>query len=133
MPIIDDAKAESYEKLMGVVTAGNEQFLDDEGRACYMRKADCVSTNYDWFPRNTLTQFKAHWGSSSLIRQDVCKLARQIIAHRERIAADWTAVAGMSADSMQLQEELELNHNDSLVAFAEFMAALPQKVKGNGV
>ena len=59
MPIIDDAKAESYEELMDVVRAGTEQFLDDEGRACYMRKADCVSTNYNWFPRNTLTQFNA--------------------------------------------------------------------------
>ncbi len=86
----EDDKAEVYDAPMDVIIAGNEQFLDDEGRTCYMSKADCVSTNYDWFPRNTLTRFKAHWGSSRLIRYDVCKLARQVIAHRERIAADWT-------------------------------------------
>jgi hypothetical protein len=124
-----DIEKEVMDDLISVILAPNEIMVDEDGSVSYMQHSDCVSKNTTWFPIATLNQFKHHWGASSLIRQDVCKLAKQVVAHRERIAMDWEAVANADANSVEEQQQLEDQHLASIEAFAQFMADLPLQVE----
>jgi hypothetical protein len=122
-----DIKQAVMDGLISVILAPNEIIVDEDGSVSYMMHSDCDSKNITWFPTATLHQFKHHWGASSLTRADVCKLAKQVVAHRERIAKDWEAVANEDAYSIEEQAQLVNQHVASIEAFNQFMADLPSQ------